>query len=101
MRIPLNARSIARVVAMGVTLVLPVAAEGGGEEPFRFSPGQRVYIHAEMVTGGADSYLEQRLHNRFLKKQTFEVTNKIEEADFVFLVYSDYRTKREIGRAHV
>lgn len=97
MRIPLNARSIVGVVAVGVMLVLPVAAEGGGEEPFRFSPGQRVYIHAETVTGVGDPYLEQRLHDRFLEKNTFEITNKVEEADFVFHVYSDYRTKRVLN----
>jgi hypothetical protein len=70
---------------------------GGGEEPLRFSPGQKVYIHAETVAGVGDPYLEQRLHDRFLEKNTFEITNKVEEADFVFHVYSDYRTKRVLN----
>lgn len=91
MKVSTDARSMAGVVVLGATLILPMTSRAGGQEEFQFSPGQTVFIHAETVAGLNDSVLEQKLHKKFLKRKVFKVTNKLELADFVFLVYSEYR----------
>lgn len=97
MRVPVGPRAFAYLVAAGLTLALPVAVVGEGGEPFRLRAGQVVFIHAETIQGGEDPVLEQKLHKKFLSEGDFEVTNDHREADFVFLVYSDYRM-REIKK---
>ena len=94
MRIPTNARTLDWIAAVGMTIAGTVAAWGGSDDSFRFEPGQAVYIRAETVTGMDDQVLEQKLHKKFLKRGVFKVTNNITKADFVFLVYSEYRVEK-------
>src|SRR5262249_37313553 len=65
-----------------------------GGQPFTIQPGQAVYIAVYKTTGAADLMVAPRVKNAFLKQKVFKITDQIGEADFVFLVYTEYTVQR-------
>lgn len=93
------------MLAAAMSLSIPAAATAQDvTSPFVFTEGQSVYVagfqkieHTKdrpvsPVAGlNIDSHLpaEQRVRKEFSKRQFYRVVDKVDQADFVFLVYID------------
>lgn len=58
--------------------------------PVQFQPGQLIYIAAHRPNGQVDSYIQERLQRAFEKQKYFQLALNANDAQFIFLVYSQY-----------
>lgn len=86
----MTGQRVASLITQALIVLAWVATPVKGAEN-EIRPSQVIFIRAETVRGGIDSAFESRLRSRFLDHKVFYVTNKISEADLVFLAFTDYR----------
>ena len=85
---PRQEASVASGQAVARDQEAKAAATGG--VPSAIRSGQAVYVTAYRAGGQPDTYIEIRLQEAFEKRKQFPLARNANEADLVFLVYSEY-----------
>jgi hypothetical protein len=84
------------LMAFVMAPVLPVQAHDQAEKPAStFRPGQSVYIVAFRNDGKPDLTAEVEVKKAFEKQKAFKYADKLETADYVFVLYADYTHPRD------
>lgn len=79
------------LIAFAIASALTTLADGQTEKTaFTFQPGQAVYVVSFRNDGKPDLTAESEVWKAFEKKKVFKLVGKQEEADYVFVLYTDY-----------
>lgn len=78
-----------------VSAAVATAESRTGDPTLQFRRDQTAYIVAFKGDGRPDFTAESEVTKAFEKKKAFRLTNRLQESDFVFVLFGDYTRPRE------